>query len=189
LIVEVSGHKLVFPPSCACCGGPAQGTFTAVATRTTGIRVVRTASKSWAFPYCGECIGHVRAHQTAKAITVGLLAASAVTAALLASSTGVGALGVCIGILGVGGSLAVGSVLKKNALAMCKGACTCVGPAVGYTGWYGATHSFEIASPHYAFSFMHANKPKLINVAPQVWDWLHQGNPPIVQQTARRSFY
>lgn len=61
-IVKVSARtNIAWPPLCPCCLRPADCQIEAVATRTEGVRVVRTKSKSWVVPYCRACIRHIRA--------------------------------------------------------------------------------------------------------------------------------
>src|SRR5205085_10336821 len=71
LTLRFSAHKLLYPGGgsiCCCCFR--RGTddwFRAKSTRTSGVKVVRTYSKWWDFPYCGECADWRRALQRAEA--------------------------------------------------------------------------------------------------------------------------
>lgn len=184
--VDVSGQKFIFPPICACCGGHANGTVIAQANRTTGKRVVRTSSKSWDFPYCQNCLAHVKAARNASTVqSVGViaslffggiigLAVNSLIASIIIS-------GLCV-IL----SLTIGHVLLEGARKMCSPDCVNVRTAVQYRGWYGNCHSFYIQSQEYAFAFMKSNEKKLINVQPNVWNWLQTSNPPSNIQSAKR---
>src|SRR5690606_18897240 len=53
---------------------------------------------------------------------------------------------------------------KRRARAMCSPECACPGPAVAYLGWSGTINSFHFASTPFAFDFMLANRPRLVNV-------------------------
>src|SRR4051794_14872358 len=69
--VQVSARLLNIPQACCCCGMHGVDTrFRAIATRTTGKRVIRTDSRSWDFPLCNRCqlwIGHQRTADAARA--------------------------------------------------------------------------------------------------------------------------
>ena len=78
--IDVSGHKFIFPHQCACCGAVPHTTLTALASKSTGTRVVHTTSKSWAFPYCAQCTEHVRTAGNAVTTTAFVIIASLVVA-------------------------------------------------------------------------------------------------------------
>src|SRR5689334_15882635 len=63
--VDVSGQQFVFPDICACCCGHANSTLSVAASKSTGKKVVHTRTNTWDFPYCGACLGHVRAAEAA----------------------------------------------------------------------------------------------------------------------------
>lgn len=187
--VDVSGHKFVFPQQCACCGGSPETALTAVASRTTGTRVEHTTSKSWDFPYCGRCIHHVKAAESATGSRRVLTGIALIVAVVLWVASGSFFLGLLVAACGVAGGVFFHKNLMQRARGMCCADCVCVERAVGYVGWQGACHMFEIASPPYALAFMAANVKKLVNVQPEVWQWLQaNGYAPQMHQpqSARR---
>jgi hypothetical protein len=188
--IELSGHKFTFPQQCACCGAVPQTTRSASATRTTGKKVVHTNTKSWDFPYCFACSAHVQAAAGAlgaagAVVTVALLAAGYVCFGLDQT-----AISIFLCIAGIGGAIAIFNTLMSKAKAMCSTTCAAVKSAVGYHGWQGACHMFEVLSPDYALAFMLANQNKLLNVRPDVWQWLQANGygtlPGSQPQSAKR---
>jgi hypothetical protein len=82
------------------------------------------------------------------------------------------------------------SRLVANAKTMCSPSCAAVRSAVGYLGWEGSRHIFEIGSSAYAYGFMVANLNKLVNVTPDVWEWLRRNGhvtSPNQPQSAKRN--
>ena len=169
MLVEVSGQRFVFPQKCACCGEASNTTLQAAHSKTWGKRVIHTKTWSWEFPYCSECVGHIRSYSYASAIAVlfasivivfGLLIGSGITW----SEEALG-YGLMIGILLTITAGVVGYVRQaRKARAMCSETCVYVGRAVEYVNWYGSVHSFNIMSSTYAALFMLANTKKLVNV-------------------------
>src|SRR5579862_5573633 len=131
--VDVSGQKFVFPQTCACCGSWPHTTFAAVASKTTGSRVVRTQSKSWDFPYCGSCICHVSKARTATNVS-GTIAALAVVAAVVAGFSGLLAISVVVAAAGISGAIYSYHKLMGQARALCSPNCASVECAVKYLG-------------------------------------------------------
>lgn len=187
--VDVSGHKFSFPHQCACCGAMPQTTLTASASRSTGKKVVHTTSKSWDFPYCVQCTEHVRAASNAVSTTAFIIITSLVAAGYIYFFTDASVFGVIVGIGGIVGGIFAYNSLMAKAKRMCGSNCACVQSAVGYLGWQGSCHMFEIISSGYALAFMVANQSKLVNVRPEVWQWLQAngyGASPHQPQSARR---
>ena len=190
--VDLSGQKFVFPPQCACCGNPPQATLTAVATRTTGKRVVHTTAKSWDFPYCAQCLAHVQAADQAKTTALCLVIASLLAAACLYFFTGIAVLACIAAVGGIGGSIAAYNNMMLKAKAQCATTCACVQRAVQYLGWQGTCHMFEVVSHAHALAFMTTNQKKLVNVRPEVWQWLNAngcGTPMQQAQSPKRHIY
>ncbi len=187
--VDLSGHKFIFPQHCACCGAMPQTTLAASASRSTGTRVVHTTSKSWDFPYCAQCTEHVRIANNAASTTAIIVTVSLIIASYLYFMTSVQILGGLVAVAGIVGSIFAYNSLMTQANNLCGQGCACVKSAVGYLGWQGSCHMFEITSPGYASAFMVANQSKLVNVRPEVWQWLQANGyaaPPHQPQTARR---
>jgi|SRR5579884_732051 len=186
--VDISGHKFVFPHQCACCSAMPQTTLTASASKSTGKRVIHTTSKSWDFPYCIHCVNHVRVANTATVTTTCTIVVTLIAASYL-FFLGALAFGLILGIAGIVGGIFTYNLLMTEAKKMCGPNCTCVQSAVRYIGWYGSCHMFEIASSGYALAFMVANRNKLVNLRPEVLQWLQAngyGVSPHQPQSARR---
>lgn len=201
MLVEISGDKLIFPPSCACCGGQSQTGLVATATRVTGVRVVRTSSKTWQFPYCHRCLRHVSEVQSSierlnsiQSGGCGLAVLTFILAVIVGFSSSSFPLFLLIATLTTTATVVICTILRNGERerleqvlpGLMSGSCTCPDSAVSYLGWYGRCHSFEVQSEQYAFAFMRANLQKLTNVDPATWNRLHDGQPPVVQQQARK---
>jgi len=182
--VELSGHKFDFPRHCACCDAGAQTTLSVSASRSTGKRVKHTTSKAWDFPYCATCVEHV---QAAKWATIGAIS-TFVCGVFLALASGANSPLPSTAIFwsGVAGSIAIYVVLLARAKNMCHAQCSGVRTAVAYQGWHGTLHKFKISSPAYSHRFMTANQSKLVNVRPEVWQWL-QANGMRTETTTAQS--
>jgi len=188
--IDLSGNKFTFPQQCACCGESPETTLSASASKSTGKRVVHTTSKSWEFPYCTRCASHVRAAREAvTAITI-IAIVSVIVALYLHFGVDQSGIGLFVALAGIGTAIYLHQVLMAKAKAMCSASCVTVKSAVGYVGWQGTCHMFEVLSSQYALAFMVANQSKLVNVSPQVWQWLQdngygspRGNLP---QSAKR---
>jgi hypothetical protein len=66
--VQISARLISWPQQCACCLGRATEVYQTSHTRVTGKKVIRTDSRSWKVPYCGNCLDHVDAEAEAKSI-------------------------------------------------------------------------------------------------------------------------
>ena len=187
--IEVSGHKFNFPHKCACCGENPDTCLSASASRSTGKRVVHTDSKSWDFPYCSRCVGHVRASRSA-VTTLSALILVSVILALIVGAKSTGSIGLLVAIAGIILACTIYSKLLRSAKSMCVATCSTVDSGVKYLGWHGIRHVFEIASTNYSTDFMVANQTKLVNVPPDVWQWLKANGyvaGPNQPQSARRN--
>lgn len=187
--VEVSGRQFNFPPHCACCGAPANTTFTVAATKTTGKKVVHTSTNTWDFPYCSACIAHIKAIRQANA-TATALGIGTIVLALFCYLGVAPWLGVLISFLGAVGTIFIYNQLSTQAKALCGSTCACVTHGVAFLNWDGTQQVFEIVSQDYALDFMIANQKKLVNVSPQARQLMEAygyGAQVNTQQTARRS--
>lgn len=75
--VTVDPYDMVVPECCACCGAPAGDELPVVAyqestdwratlvTMWFGAGVVHEEETTFLFPYCGDCVKHQKAHETA----------------------------------------------------------------------------------------------------------------------------
>jgi hypothetical protein len=121
-----------------------------------------------------SCAAHVSAAKNA-AIAAGAIVGAAVLALVYCSfglsQSGLGGL-LCAA--GIGAAIFVYSRMIATAKSMCSATCVTVKSAVGYLGWQGACHMFEVISSPYALAFMLANQNKLVNVRPEVWRWLEE---------------
>jgi hypothetical protein len=118
------------------------------------------------------------------------IAASLLVAVYVCLGLGQIGFGFLVAIAGIGGAVAIYNNLMANAKAMCSTNCAAIKSSVGYYGWQGTCHMFEVTSSSYALAFMLANQNKLVNVRPEIWQWLQsngyrplQGNQA---QAARR---
>src|SRR5262249_22120958 len=65
-VVKVSARILPLPHLFFLCGranGPRE--YRASATRTTGKKVIKTDTRTWAFPICGSCLGWIAVQRLA----------------------------------------------------------------------------------------------------------------------------
>jgi hypothetical protein len=173
--VRVSARLLSWPQCCVCCGGLADTSYQAAFTRTTGKRVIKTDTRSWAVPYCSRCRGHVEKARQAKTLLAtaivlgtlgGLLAVWKIAGGDSHSPTVTDIL-VGVVVFVVGGGISTGlCMLRSRALAaarqLTRTTCPCLGEAVAYCGWYGSVHTFLFASQGYASAFMGMNRSKLV---------------------------
>lgn len=141
------------------------------ASRTTGVRVVRTSTKWWDFPYCKSCHYHAfqwRGRNSWFALLMFPLLALIYpliddsSAAIVMTVIAFAAAG-CV-------ALAIGH--RRRALRevrdISKASCACPGEAVEFEGWDGSLQSFQFANQMYAKEFMRKNRSKLVNVHPAV---------------------
>ena len=186
--VELSGHKFEFPQECACCGAAPQTTLLASASRSTGREVVHTTSKSWDFPYCARCAKHVQDSKGATMPAWSIIVCSIILAIIVGFNAPL-IWAFLVAIVGIAGGVAAYKKLMTEAKRGCVPNCSSVQSAVTYSGWQGTRHTFDIASTNYATKFMVANRSKLVNVTPEVWEWLKANGyvaSPNQPQSARR---
>ncbi len=176
IAVQVSARILRFPPYCACCAEPTQGSYDFVATRVTGKRIIRTTSKSWAFPYCSRCVAHAQhwpnwtgCLEAFATLFIGglvwivLVVLFPKSAAL---STFIGFIAtICLGVLIIGGGMARAQTQREKAVSMCGPTCAAPFWAVNYEGWSGSVHQIQLYSERYAVYFAGANRTKLVGVS------------------------
>jgi len=170
--IDLSGHKFTFPQQCACRGAAPQTSLAASATRTTGKRVVHTDTRSWDFPYCLSCTAHVKAAKDA-AIAAGFISGGSILIFMFCSfALDQAGLGLLLCAAGIGFAIFTHNSMMSKAKSMCSSTCAAVKSAIGYHGWQGACQMFEVVPPQYALAFMLTNQKKLVNVRPEVWQWL-----------------
>ena len=168
--VRVSARLLHFPDVCCCCGcSGADNRFQAVATRTTGKKVVRTDSRSWSFPLCGDCERWIRQQQVADIAHAWFM--GLVVLAILGVVGGVALLprpsgGVAI-FLGVLAGAIVPFVYKnwqqcQEAANRVKPARHCVTEPVIYEGWQGTVHTFYFSCHEFTERFQAGNARKVL---------------------------
>ena len=157
--VDVSAKFISIPRYCACCGDTPTVDLAAQASKKSGNTQY---TKSWSFPYCSRCAGHVAGQNTAATIlVVGLIAAF-----IFMFFVGWWSLIV------VGLSIAGWVMHSNQAKSGCGPNCASSGAAVIYLGWHGTLHSFFFASRDYAGKFMAANSGKLVNMTSAHYDLL-----------------
>jgi hypothetical protein len=172
--ISVSARLLSWPKCCACCGWASNTTHQAAFTRTTGKRVIRHDTRSWNVPYCRSCLSHVAAAGRARvllslAVGVGVVCGLIAFGQFFGSQSPTGArvlLGVLALLLGAAGCCGL-AWLRSQALTVARRdarpSCPCLEIAVVYHGWSGSVHTFAFASHHYAESFAHLNRGKLVH--------------------------
>jgi|SRR5579862_75305 len=165
--VDVSGYLLAMPCRCACCGSTPDTQLTVGATKTRGKRVRHTQTRTWAFPYCGYCVGHIGAAESARTFTRVLAVLSIFTGILVGSYTQP-ATGITAAILALIGTIITGFACSSRARARCKPTCASVDQAISYLGWHGTLHRFEIQSADFTRDFVTVNEKKVVNLSPSV---------------------
>jgi hypothetical protein len=135
-----------FPHLCACCGAPPETQYSASYTRVTGKRVIRTQTATWNFPYCNNCIAHVRAWPEPW---------SGVTWFLVLITC----------FLWIPVQLLLDAAARGRSRQLCCQSCTQPSAAVAYLGWNGSVESFDIAAPVFAFEFALANSRNVVNMS------------------------
>jgi hypothetical protein len=164
--VDVSGKVFSIPRHCACCGGAPDAELDASATRTTGVKVVRSQTHTWTFPFCSACVHHVRTWNNASAtfqrVAIGgaALGVVALFVVNIRAAVVVAAIGLILGLV-------LAARIRKQAVAQCSADCACAAQAVQFLGWDGTLNSFEFASRTYGAVFLIANRAKLVNLTPE----------------------
>jgi hypothetical protein len=156
--VSVSARILRSPNMCCCCARPnPNGKFNAVATRTTGKRVVRTQERSWEFPMCTECIEWRESVLKGRTVLTFTFVSSALT-----FYVGLENLLLFLVCLGCSIGLAVlFYFIDKNSDKIKISTATSVTPAV-YHEWNGSVHYFSLSNKEFHEQFCSANQSKLI---------------------------
>ena len=161
--VDVSAKIIRFPRVCACCTCPADTEIAVSASRSSGERVVRTRTKTWAFPYCQGCLAHVAVWSSGGSRAAAIYAVGLALALIVGlAASGLAALGTLIAMV-ISAEL-LRSHRHKRAEGMCSHACAAASEAVAYLGWSGTVQSFQILSEKYAAAFLVSNEQKLVNV-------------------------
>ncbi len=155
--IEVSGRQFIFPSVCACCGAESETTLTVAANKSTGKKKVKSETRTWEFPYCNNCIEHIKAASSAVSWSIFIA---------IVTVTIIGHFNILLNICIIGIAIGITSKLWMKAQSMCNTNCCCVSASVKFKNWHGTQQVFEIYSTHYALAFMIANKEKLINISP-----------------------
>lgn len=185
--IYLSGRKFTFPLQCACCGGTPETTLTVICGKSTGKRVIHTKVNTWDFPYCTQCIDHIRIAKNASVGMVLITVVSVIVAVYFGQFTAVSTYAWIIVAAGSAGGFCVYNNLMHKARRNLN--CVSTGNAVAYLGWHASCHEFEVISRNYALAFMLANEAKLVNMTPDTWGWLQanrHGEKSDQQQSARR---
>jgi hypothetical protein len=163
--ISLSAKLIRFPRRCCCCGAAdAANKYEAIATRTSGKRVVRTDSRSWSFPICSQCLEWVRAKNVAKALSRFLLLVVLGMSIALYVHYSNGADSIFPEIIGVASVAALFFIwrrfrAKANHLKRNSG---CRFPPVQYLGWQGTVHTFILTNSDFTTEFQHSNEKKLV---------------------------
>jgi len=154
--VEVASRKLSIPFECPCCASAPDAEL-----RLRG----RDPQQSLVFPYCGECLAHVRRWQTAVEVAMTIVATGSVLGAIASALFGM-EIGLAVFACAVPVAVIAGALRRRSARGHCKPGCIAPGPAVDYGGWTGTTSKLSFTSRAYAVKFASANSRHLSDVAP-----------------------
>jgi hypothetical protein len=141
----------------------ADADLTVSASKTTGARVIHTATNTWDIPYCSHCIEHIQAAQAAREISWIIAFLFVVIAVLCCLATPY--LGIPVAVLELLGTKLLFNRHMAQARRLCLPTCVTVNKAASYFGWHGSLHQFEFASQDFALAFMIANQGKLVNLS------------------------
>ena len=125
--VAISAREIIIPRVCACCGGAAETTVDAAATRVSGRRVVRTTTKAWSFPYCNRCAHHVHLSREPSFGVIFFLT-----------------------LVTCGIYLYLAFRKREQARAATMAPCSSVEASAAYLGWHGTVHAFELGGGLFA---------------------------------------
>ncbi|WP_394823165.1 hypothetical protein [Pendulispora albinea] len=154
--IEVSGAVLTFPRLCACCGRPPDPELVVWASRTRGVKLVHSRTKTWTFPCCAECARHMNEWYDGSVALRAFLVAGACIAFVVLVAGGIAeALAVAAAAIALG--YAARTIARRRAAALMSPQCACAWSPVQYLGWNGTLHAFFIAQHGYATAFVDAN--------------------------------
>ncbi len=166
--VRISSGVVRWPPMCACCMAPADGTDeTAIPGQSHRTAAQSASGPRWQVPYCQDCLAHLRQSQSAGPPPwwVNTLVALVFGAIIFISWRH--ANWIIFGLMTITlalAALAVQSLWYRQqemaedaAVRMCGPECSGPGPAVHYLGTSGPVHTFEFANGDYAEAFVEAN--------------------------------
>jgi serine/threonine protein kinase len=156
--VSAEGKTLQLPQQCACCTEPADTTYFAEHTGGDGPFSLFEQSRGWEFPYCAQCLEHVRLNAETPRPGLGLAAGP-----LLGAALG-GPVGLLIGLGGAAASAIGAAQASAQVQALLKSTCAAVGPAVGYDGWDRDVHHFTFLNRDYANAFCAENAGNLVSL-------------------------
>src|SRR5664280_10624 len=148
--IYLSGRKFTFPLQCACCGGTPETTLTVFCGKSTGKRVVHTTVNTWDFPYCKQCIEHIRVAKNASVGAILIIAVSAIVAGYFGQFTVMSTYAWIIVAAGSAGGFCLYNNLMRKARRNLN--CVSTGNAVNYLGWQRSCHEFEVISSKYALA-------------------------------------
>jgi hypothetical protein len=167
--VQVSARKIELPQMCPCCLGGVDRLRRFRASRTTGVRVTRTTTRWWDFPYCDSCIVHVGCWQGRNS-HFGLLGFPALITFFSLVGGISPALVISLFLPASAGLLALAIRHRRRSIQAARTAshlaCVTLDNAVEFQGWEGSVQIFRFANECYALDFMKQNRRKLVNVHP-----------------------
>jgi predicted Ser/Thr protein kinase len=156
--VVVAGERLRWPNRCACCFEPSDATFLAEHTGGDGPFFLFEETRGWDVPYCSQCLEHVRLAAESGSAGFGGLAAAPLVGAALG-----GPIGFLVGLGGAAAASVIGAAHRSSELErLLRPTCSSVGPAVGYQGWDGDTHTFVFLNQAFAEAFRDENAAALV---------------------------
>ena len=159
--VQLSARIVDRPVFCACCGAsPANEEIAATFTRYQGVRIVRSDTRGWRFPFCSSCAAHHNQYYlldgreaTFRRRKVGWIWAS---------------IFLCVYVFPIVMVVVNSrrrrrtSLEKEHLMASIQHPCAAIADAVIFDGWNGSVQMFRFANHEYADAFKQANANKLL---------------------------
>jgi serine/threonine protein kinase len=145
----VAQGELSWPQQCACCSEPADSYYTVEHTGGDGPFFVFEETRTWAVPYCSQCLEHARKATEIRGPSLGRIAAGTLASVFFGPAAGL--------LVGLGGAASDAHRYSAEIEQLLKSTCVAVGPAVGYLGWDGDQHTLRFLSRPYAEAFLQEN--------------------------------
>jgi hypothetical protein len=157
---QISARLLSWPRKCACCGGAADSSMRAAASKTTGKRVQHTKTSWWEVPYCNTCLAHNAAYESAGRWLWASLIAGVLAWIVIGQASSRGTIGLLMGAAIAGAGFWPYSRAQDAARTQMKSTCCTPRAAVRYLDWHGTFHTFVFESETYTNEFLASNGQK-----------------------------
>lgn len=158
-LINLSANILNFPNLCCCCGqpGPTEK-YAAIATRTTGKRVIKTTQKSWSFPICTKCVEWSSIEMNARKLRTGFFVLALLLLYLLVDAAFAYA---AVTFFGAALVFFFWRKCREKADTAKPHAECDVRPAL-YLEWQGTVHKFRLTNSAFTSEFLRLNSKKLV---------------------------